>query len=141
MNALQAVAVVALGAGGLVCIASALPASRRVPLARRLRPYLGALGPRRSVLLDDRGGPSGVVLVTIGPLVDALGDRIQRLLGDHAGLRDRLAAAGRGDTPARFRSAQAIKRPSILTSPLSARAPRPGRWWRATPTAPDRRPR
>lgn len=107
MNALQSVAVVALGAGGVAMILSSLPASRRIPLSLRLRPYLGALGPRRSTLLDEGGSTVGAVQVALGPMLEALGARLQAALGDHAGLRERLAAAGIEDTPARFRSRQA----------------------------------
>jgi tight adherence protein C len=106
MNALQAVAIVGVGVVGIATVVSSLPASRRLPLARRLRPYLGALGPRRSALLDDHGSASGVVQAMLAPVVEALGARVQHAIGDHGALRDRLAAAGRDETPTRFRSQQ-----------------------------------
>jgi tight adherence protein C len=105
MSALQAVAVVAMGTAGAACVLSTLPVSRRRPLAARLRPYLGALGPRRSALLDD-AGPQGALDAFLGPAVEAMGSHLQRMLGDHGDLRARLGAAALEWTPARFRARQ-----------------------------------
>ncbi len=105
MTPLQAVAIVATGFCGATCLLSLIPMSRRRPLSLRLHPYVGALGPRRSSLLDDRGR-DGTLGAFVGPIVEQLGGTLSRVLGDHADLRVRLEAAGMGWTPARFRARQ-----------------------------------
>jgi tight adherence protein C len=105
VTSLQAVAVVLTGGLGLVLAVSSRPRFRRPTLAARLHPYLGALGPRRSELLD--GG--AVTLSAIGralrPLLDDLAARLHRVVGDRD-LEHRLANAGWSSTPAEFRSGQ-----------------------------------
>jgi tight adherence protein C len=87
---------------------SALPRFRRPGLAQRLVPYLGALGPRRSQLLATDRVPASGVAAVFQPLLDELGARLQRALGDDGrDLRARLAAAGSDLTPTAFRAEQA----------------------------------
>jgi tight adherence protein C len=100
--------VVAVGLVGIVVLVSALPRFRRPRLARRLAPYLGALGPRRSLLLADEDPLEGIVGV-LRPLVDALARRLQALVGDDGReLGERLAAAGSTKPPGAFRSEQVV---------------------------------
>jgi tight adherence protein C len=105
MNALQAIVVVSTGVAGSACALSTIAVSRRRPLALRLRPYLGALGPRRSALLDD-AGRSGALEAFVGPLLERFGAALSRLLGDQGDLRVRLDAAALQCLPARFRARQ-----------------------------------
>lgn len=104
MSALHAVLVVSTGVAGSACALSALRSSRRSPLSVRLRPYLGALGPRRSALLADE--PNAALEAFFGPVLERLGVALSRLLGDHGDLRARLDAAGVRSSPARFRARQ-----------------------------------
>lgn len=104
MTPLYAVLIVSTGLTGSVCALSALRASRRSPLSVRLRPYLGALGPRRSALLAD--DPNAALEAFFGPLLDSLGVALSRVLGNHGDLRARLDAAGLQGSPARFRARQ-----------------------------------
>jgi tight adherence protein C len=108
MSTARASIVVGTGLLGLVTLVRALPRFRRPTLAQRLVPYLGALGPRRSRLLasvrpDERG-----IVTAFRPILDDLGGRLQRLLGDDGrDLAARLGAAGSSLTPTGFRSEQA----------------------------------
>lgn len=106
MSVLRAIAAVALGVAGLTAIASCMPVFRRARLAERLEPYLGALGPRRSGLLADRVPRAATTLDVFAPMVEDLGARLHRVLGEHGDLGDRLVAAGVDCTPARFRTQQ-----------------------------------
>ena len=105
MNALRGVVVVLLGGLGVVLAASALPRFRRSVLARRLTPYLGALGPRQSVLLGTVRPSTGLVAV-FDPVLELLGGRLHRLLDDGQELPERLQAAGSRLDASGFRSAQ-----------------------------------
>jgi tight adherence protein C len=105
MNAVQAIVVVSLGVAGSACALSTIAKSRRRPLALRLRPYLGALGPRRSALLDD-ADRSSALEAFVGPLLERFGAALSRVLGDHGDLRARLDAAALPCQPARFRARQ-----------------------------------
>jgi len=70
-----------------------MPRFRRPVLSRRLSPYLGALVPRRSSLLDGAAAPSGIA-AALDPLRRALGTRLHRLFDDGQELEVRLQAAG-----------------------------------------------
>jgi tight adherence protein C len=108
MSPLRAVVVVGIGLLGIVSAVRSLPRFRRPTLAQRLGPYLGALGPRRSRLLVTEGGGGRSVSDALRPMLDDLGDRLQRLLGDDGrDLPARLAAAGSSLTPSAFRTEQA----------------------------------
>jgi tight adherence protein C len=100
--------VVAAGLAGVWSMVSALPRFRRPRLARRLAPYLGALGPRRSLLLAEDEPGAGVAGV-LRPLVTALAARLQSLLGDDGReLGERIAASGRSQSTSAFRSEQVV---------------------------------
>jgi len=100
--------VVGIGLLGVVVAVGALPRFRRPRLARRLAPYLGALGPRRSLLLLDDEPRSGVA-GALSPIVAALAGRLQSLLGDDGrDLAERLAASGAPIGPSAFRSEQVV---------------------------------
>jgi tight adherence protein C len=104
MSALRGIAVVALAGGGIVLALSALPRFRRPVLSRRLTPYLGAIGPRRSSLLG-APAPSGTAAV-FEPLRRAAGARLQAVLADGRDLADRLAAADSPLDESSFRAEQ-----------------------------------
>ena len=104
MNAIRGVAVLALGGAGILMALSALPRYRRAVLSRRLTPYLGALGPRRSSLLS-APAPSGWAAV-FQPLRRSAGTRLQALLADDRDLADRLAVAGSDLDESSFRAEQ-----------------------------------
>ena len=94
MTITRVVGVVLVGLSGLALArSSALPRFRRPVLSRRLLPYLGALGPRRSNLVAPDGMDSGWAAV-LAPVCSTLADRLSRLLGDGLDLPERLAAAG-----------------------------------------------
>jgi tight adherence protein C len=105
MSALRGIAVVALGCVGLVLAVSALPRFRRPVLSRRLSPYLGALVPRRSSLLDG-ATPANGVAAALDPLRRALGARLHRLFDDGQELEARLQAAGSPLDVSAFRAEQ-----------------------------------
>lgn len=105
MNELRA-ALVLLGGGiGMAWAVSALPRFRRPVLARRLNPYLGALGPRRSNLLGSAPPVSGLRAV-VAPLRDSVAGRLHRFLDDGREIAERLAAAGTGMEVSSFRAEQ-----------------------------------
>ena len=105
MNALRGFVVVLIGGLGVVTVASSMPRFRRSGLARRLTPYLGALGPRRSALLGV--APSRVGLAAVfDPLLASIGGRLHRILDDAQELPDRLQAAGSQLSPSAFRATQ-----------------------------------
>jgi tight adherence protein C len=108
VSPLRAVVVVGIGLLGIVTLVRCLPRFRRPTLAQRLGPYLGALSPRRSrLLVPERGADRGVA-AALRPMLDDLGLRLQRLLGDDGrDLPARLGAAGSSLTPSGFRSEQA----------------------------------
>ena len=93
MSGVRGVVVVLLGLVGLATIASALPRFRRATLARRLVPYLGALGPQRSRLLQPEA-PAAGWWATMDPLRVAAAERLHRALDDGQELTERLDAAG-----------------------------------------------
>ncbi len=105
MTALRGFVIVFVGGAGLALIVSALPRFRRAVLARRLTPYLVALGPRPSALLG-----SGLVTGTFGavfqPITERIGGRLHRLLNDGQELPARLQASGSRLDPSGFRAAQ-----------------------------------
>ena len=105
MTALRGFVIVFLGGAGLTLIVSALPRFRRAVLARRLTPYLVALGPRPSALLG-----SGLVTGTFGavfqPMTERIGGRLHRLLDDGQELPARLQASGSRLDSSGFRAAQ-----------------------------------
>ncbi len=105
MTAVRGVVVVFLGGVGLWVLVGALPRFRRTVLARRLTPYLGALGPRRSDLLGATPPASGMLAV-FDPVRAAIADRLHRLLDDGPDLPDRLQASGSGLDPSAFRAQQ-----------------------------------
>jgi tight adherence protein C len=108
VSPLRAILVVACGLTGVTVLVTCLPRFRRPTLADRLAPYLGALGPRRSRLLSPDGPPPTGVTGALRPVVDDLGQRLQRLLGDDGrDLQSRLAASGSTNTPSGFRTEQA----------------------------------
>ena len=108
MSALRAIIVVGIGLLGATLLVGCLPRFRRPTLVERLVPYLGALGPRRSRLLAVGGTPRTGVAGALQPLLEDLGTRVQRLLGDDGrDLPERLAAAGSTLTPSGFRAEQA----------------------------------
>jgi tight adherence protein C len=104
VNSLRAIVVVALGGLGVVVALSALPRFRRPLLVRRLTPYLGALGPRRSTLLGP--APAAGLVAVLDPVRRALGARLHRLLDDGKDLPERLQAAGSTLDPSSFRAEQ-----------------------------------
>ena len=108
MSPLRAIVVVGLGLTGCITLIRCLPRFRRPTLHDRVAPYLGALGPRRSSLLaPERRSTSGIA-AAFRPMLDDLGTRLQRLLGDDGrDLTERLAAAGSDLTPSGFRTEQA----------------------------------
>ncbi len=106
MSALRAIAVVGLGIAGLVAVAACLPAFRRPRLSERLQPYLGALGPRRSPLLEERTARTSGAAAVVVPVLEDLGARVHRFVGEHGEVDARLAAAGIASTSARFRVEQ-----------------------------------
>jgi tight adherence protein C len=93
MSALPAVAVVALGVAGLVLVVQALPIFRRPALGDRLAPYLGALGPRGSRLLDDVAAPRRGLAVVLGPIASDVAARLHDVLGS-IDIDARVAASG-----------------------------------------------
>ena len=105
MDALRGVAIVFTGGLGIVVLVSALPRFRRTVLARRLTPYLGALGPRRSTLLRPNPATSDVRAV-FAPARAVIAERLHRLLDDGQELPDRLRAAGLEVDPSGFRAQQ-----------------------------------
>jgi tight adherence protein C len=109
VSGLQAVAIVTVGLAGASLVATSLFGPRRVRLATRLDRYLGALGPRRSPLLHRDPAPRGSVAELVRPLLDDLGTRLHRIVGDDGrDLEARLAAAGSELTPSAFRSRQVV---------------------------------
>jgi tight adherence protein C len=108
MSPLRAILVVGIGLLGIATMVSCLPRFRRPTLVDRLAPYLGALGPRRSRLLNaERAGGHGV-MAALQPLLEDLGGRLQRLFGDDGrDLPGRLAAADSSLTTSGFRAEQA----------------------------------
>lgn len=108
MSSLRAIVVVGLGLTGCLMLVRCLPRFRRPTLHERLAPYLGALGPRRSSLLAPEHQSTSGITATFRPMLDDLGTRLQRLLGDDGkDLAARLAAAGTELTPSGFRTEQA----------------------------------
>jgi len=105
MSALRGVAVVALGCVGIFVAVSALPRFRRPVLSRRLSPYLGALAPRRSSLLDGTAPATGIA-AALDPLRHALGTRLHRIFDDGQELEARLQAAGSTLDASAFRAEQ-----------------------------------
>jgi tight adherence protein C len=105
VTALRGIVVVALGGTGVLIAFSALPRFRRPVLRRRLTPYLSALDPRRSSLLDRPASDAGVV-AALDPLRRALGARLHVVLDDGRDLTDRLEAAGAELDPSAFRAEQ-----------------------------------
>ncbi len=105
MNALRWMLAVGLGLFGVVVTASALPRFRRPVLARRLTPYLGALGPRRSDLLGPASTLTGVAAV-FDPIRNAVAQRLHRALDDGLELPARLEAAGEHLDVSGFRAEQ-----------------------------------
>lgn len=107
MSPLAAIALIGLGLGGLACMISAIPALRRPRLSTRIDAYLGALGPRRSPLLAPELAVRGVISGAFRPLLERLGARLHRVLGDSAlDIESRLAAADDGSTVEEFRARQ-----------------------------------
>ncbi len=107
MNPFAAVAVIAVGLVGALCAISALPALRRPRLASRLDAYLGALGPRRSPLLALDVPVRGAIGAAFQPVLDRLGARLGRILGENGrDLEARLAAAGLAVSADDFRARQ-----------------------------------
>jgi tight adherence protein C len=134
MSGLQGVAVVAVGIAGVVLAAGSLSSPRRVRLTARLDRYLGALGPRRSPLLGRDPESRGPLAALLRPVLEDLGARLQRLIGDDArDLERRLAAAGSTSTPSGFRAQQVVWSLTgagavlglALLATLSGRAPAP----------------
>jgi tight adherence protein C len=120
VTVVRAILVVGVGLLGLVLVVGAHPRFRRATLHRRLTPYLGALGPRRSRLLASSDGATGL-RAAAQPLVDALAHRLQRALGDDGhDLPDRLAAAGSSLTPTAFRGEQVSWGLAGVTAGLAA---------------------
>lgn len=108
MNTVRAIVVVGAGLLGIVLMVASLPRFRRPTLAQRLVPYLGALGPRRSRLLAVDGPRRRGIAGVFHPVLEDLGTRVQRLLGDDGrDLPGRLAASGSPSTPSAFRAEQA----------------------------------
>ena len=107
MNPLGAIVMIAIGMAGVVCAISALPSLRRPRLASRLDAYLGSLGPRRSPLLAPNVAVRGAIGTAFRPLLDRLGRRLQRLLGETGqDLEGRLVAADLEMSAADFRARQ-----------------------------------
>jgi tight adherence protein C len=107
MSPVRAVVVVGTGVAGLVVLVRCLPRFRRPTLAERLAPYLGALGPGRSRLLGGEAGRQRGLDAVLRPILEDLGGRLQRLLGDGRDIDSRLAAAGLSSTASEFRTQQA----------------------------------
>jgi tight adherence protein C len=105
VSALRAVTVVALGCTGLVVAMSALPRFRRPTLRRRLTPYLGAVGPRRSSLLEV-GAPASGAAAVLDPVRRALGARLHAVAGDGRDVDARLRASGTDLDASAFRAEQ-----------------------------------
>ena len=105
MTAVRGVLVVFVGGTGIWVLVGALPRFRRTALARRLTPYLGALGPRRSDLLEPVPAASGLLAI-FDPARAAVADRLHRLLDDGPELPDRLRASGGGLDESGFRAEQ-----------------------------------
>lgn len=105
MSAVRGVVVVLLGLYGVVMLLTSLPRFRRATLARRLVPYLGALGPQRSALLEG-GTPSPGFWRALDPMRDVLARRLHRLFDDGVELPERLAAAGVAADASAFRGRQ-----------------------------------
>jgi tight adherence protein C len=105
VSTVRGIAVVALGATGIVCALSALSRYRRPVLRRRLTPYLEALDPRRSGLLDAAPSASGWA-AALDPLRRALAARLHAVLDDGLELTERLEAAGSDLDASAFRSEQ-----------------------------------
>ncbi|MEP6623995.1 MAG: type II secretion system F family protein, partial [Acidimicrobiia bacterium] len=105
MSTLRGVVVVLVGVLGIASCSSALPRFRRTALSRRLTPYLGALGPRRSNLLGRQPVDGGWTAVFV-PLFASAGAVLHRVFDDDQELPDRLRAAGSGLDASGFRAAQ-----------------------------------
>ena len=107
MSPLRGIVLVGVGLLGVVMIVGCLPRFRRPTLHQRLVPYLGALGPRRSLLLSAGAARSTGISAVLRPITDALAARLTRLLGDDGNdLTARLATSGSTLTPGGFRSEQ-----------------------------------
>lgn len=105
MNALRGIVDVMLGLVGVVVVVGAMPRFRRADLARRLVPYLGAVGPQRSRLLDSGVASRGWWSV-FDPMREALGAWLQRCFDDGLSVSDRLRAAGIEPDESAFRGRQ-----------------------------------
>jgi tight adherence protein C len=105
MSGLRGTVVVLVGLVGVITMVSALPRFRRATLARRLVPYLGAFGPRRSRLLQASTPMSGW-WVALDPVRESIGARLHRVLDDAQELPERLEAAGSTLEPSGFRAEQ-----------------------------------
>lgn len=105
MTAVRGVLVVFLGLCGVAAMCSALPRFRRATVGRRLVPYLGALGPQRSNLLEG-GAPTPGFWRALDPMRDALARRLHRVFDDGVELPERLAAAGLTSDASAFRGRQ-----------------------------------
>lgn len=109
MNPLGAVVMIGIGLGGVACAISAVPGLRRPRLTSRLDTYLGSLGPRRSPLLAPDLAVRGAIGTAVRPLLDRLGKRLQRLLGETGrDLESRLVAADLDVSATDFRARQVI---------------------------------
>lgn len=107
MNPIGAILITAIGLSGVLCSISALPGLRRPRLSSRLEAYLGSLGPRRSPLLAPDVAIRGAIATAVRPVLDRLGARLQRLLGETGrDLDARLEAADLELTAADFRTRQ-----------------------------------
>lgn len=107
MSPLRGIVIVGLGLLGVAMLVSCLPRFRRPALHQRLAPYLGALGPRRSLLLATSSARSTGIGAVLRPIVDALAARLTRVLGDDSrDLSARLATSGSTLSPGGFRSEQ-----------------------------------
>ena len=95
------------GLGGVTLVVVAVLSGRRAKLSSRLDRYLGALGPRRSPLLADDRRSENALAVMMRPILEQLGARVDRLLGDDGrDIAERLETAGLMITPSEFRSRQ-----------------------------------
>ncbi|GGL28514.1 type II secretion system F family protein [Phycicoccus endophyticus] len=92
---------------GLLLVWTGLPRNRRRGLADRVLPYLRDT-PRPSRLLEDDRSRRGVLSVVASPLVEELGQGIDRVLGGAASVRSRQLRAGLVADVDRFRAEQVL---------------------------------
>ena len=92
---------------GLWLAVTAVVDARRTPIAVRVLPYVRDL-PRPSTLPVPPTGSSNAFVAVFGPLLEAAGRAVERVLGGATSVRRRLVRAGLEPDVAHFRTEQVI---------------------------------